>query len=66
MKIRRIEGPTPNGGAYSVIVYLNIDFQPVEEIEATHAEITEYDQNGLVILRTYAELQPLRPFQEEL
>lgn len=57
---RRVDGPTPNGGAYTVITYYDIEHKRVDEEVATHAELVEFDANGEQVLRTYVELEPVR------
>lgn len=51
----RIEGPTPNGGAYAVAIFSR-DGKPAEKADATAVEITEYAADGTALLRTYGRL----------
>ncbi len=53
----RTEGPTPNGGAYSILYFQDADGNPVEKSEATRAEAVEFDAPGNQIFRTYLELE---------
>lgn len=49
-EVRRVEGPTPNGGAYMIIFrHRNGD--------ETQVEITEYDENDEPVFRTYGRLE---------
>jgi hypothetical protein len=52
----RREGPTPNGGAYSEIIYLDDNMNLVDKTEATQAEILEYNDANQVIQRTYGRI----------
>jgi len=54
--VERAEGPTPNGGAYSVAIFLDDLRRPVPKEEATAVEIQEFDEDGTMIFRTYGEL----------
>lgn len=56
VKPRRIEGPTPKGGAYSLVYYRDADGAPCERDKAVEAEIHECDSDGEVIARTYGTL----------
>jgi len=49
----RIEGPTPNGGAYAIMYFMDDNGDPCAEDRAARAEIVEYDQDGNGIFRTY-------------
>lgn len=51
----RIDGPTPNGGAYAV-AYYSKEGQPVDREQATEVEICEFDQAGNCLFRTYGKL----------
>jgi hypothetical protein len=50
------DGPTPNGGVRSTIYYQDAEGNPVDEADATHVLIVEYDGKGESIQRTYGEL----------
>jgi hypothetical protein len=52
------DGPTPNGGVSSEIIYSDDNGNPVEKAQATQAEIREYDAQGKVINRTYGKIRP--------
>lgn len=54
------DGPTPNGGVRSEIIYLK-GRSACEKHLADGAEITEYDQNGAVIMRIYMALDVSAP-----
>ena len=49
--IRRVDGPTPNGGVYMIIGEYSQNGQ-------RRAEITEYDDQDNAIFRTYGTLTP--------
>ena len=51
--MKRIDEPTPNGGAYSVIYFKDKDGNPCSESAAKHFEIIEYDENNEPIMHTY-------------
>ena len=51
--IRRIEGPTPNGGEYAEISFTDRKGKPCEEKDAYRFTINEYDKEGTVINSTY-------------
>lgn len=46
------EGPTPEGGAYSIARYADAD-GPADKQDASEAEITEYDAQGNILNTTY-------------
>lgn len=51
----RAEGPTPAGGAYSVAVGLDATGEETDDLPSAHTVvITEYDEDGQQIARTYA------------
>lgn len=52
----RVDGPTPNGGAYSISYYKDASGEPVPEAKATSAEIVEFTASGSAIHRTYTRL----------
>ena len=45
----RRDGPTPFGGDYSVLYYLNKKYEPVDSSVATHGAIREYKADGTCI-----------------
>lgn len=49
----RHDGPTPNGGAYSIAYFLDDHRDPVAKDEATAMEIIEFDADGEQVHRTY-------------
>lgn len=65
MATERVEGPTPNGGAYAVIVYLGEDGDQAEKEQAAAAEVVEYDEQDEAIFRTYANFKSVRGTDEE-
>jgi hypothetical protein len=48
---------TPSGGSRSVIIYQDGNGLPVSKDVAVRAEVTEYDDRGNAIHRTYASLK---------
>ena len=52
----RIDKPTPNGGAYSIIYYQNADGGSTSKDKALRAEIVEFSSSGKQIFRTYMSL----------
>jgi hypothetical protein len=54
---RRVEGPTPKGGAYS-IGYFSHDGRPVPQRFANQILIIEYDDDGREIYRTFGLCTP--------
>ena len=55
---KRIDGPTPNGGVYSVARYFDEDGNPVDESVGPVVVITEYDRNDRSVFRTYGRMSP--------
>lgn len=51
----RREGPTPAGGAYSIASF-SFNGNPCPPDKADGVEITEYAQDGAVVLRTYGRV----------
>lgn len=49
----RIDGPTPNGGAYAIAYFRDADGKPCSKDMATNIEIVEFDENGRDVFRTY-------------
>lgn len=49
----RIDGPTPNGGAYSVAHFLDAAGRPCPKSRAAAAEVHEFDGSGGPVFRTY-------------
>ena len=52
-KQERCDEPTPNGGIYSILTYLNERHDIVEKDQATKAIIVEYNEKDEGIFRTY-------------
>ena len=57
MTQERIDGETPNGGAYAIAYYQDKDGEPVEKIRAVAVEIVEFNADGEAIWRTYGALE---------
>jgi len=51
------DGPTPNGGDYSIIYYLDKDGNSTTKKKASSIEIIEFDDKGQEIFRTYGDLK---------
>ena len=51
MNIRK-DGPTPNGGAYSIAYYLDKDRAPTDPKDAVFVIICEYDENDNLLFET--------------
>ena len=58
MTVERHEGPTPNGGSYSVAYYLTSTGQLIDKSLARRIKIEEYDADDNLIWRTYGFLTP--------
>jgi hypothetical protein len=57
MTQERIDGPTPNGGVYSIAYFSDDDGKPTSKQKATRMEIVEFDGNGNEVFRTYMRKQ---------
>ena len=56
----RRDGPTPNGGAYSIAHWSDAQGRPVPRGLARYVEVVEYDAEGGQVFRTYGKVrQPL-------
>lgn len=55
---KRINGPTPNGGAYSEIYYFNDSGDSVDEKAATKCVIRECTEDGDLIQETWGTCSP--------
>jgi hypothetical protein len=47
----RVDGPTPNGGAYSIAYFRDAEGNPCQKAGA--AEIVEFDAKGEAVHRSY-------------
>jgi hypothetical protein len=54
---KRMEGPTPAGGEYGVVYFLNDAGEPADEAVATRFEFIEYDTNGDHVERSYGTIE---------
>jgi hypothetical protein len=54
----RIEGPTPNGGAYAIALFSDENKVPCPKESAVNVEIYEYDEEGGILLTTYGRYEP--------
>ncbi len=52
----RIDGPTPNGGAYAIAYYFDKNDNPCPPEKAYRVEVVEYDNKGNRINSTYSFL----------
>lgn len=41
----RVEGPTPNGGVYSIAYFFNSEHKPCSKQEAAEVRVNEYDRD---------------------
>lgn len=53
MATKRVDGPTPNGGAYSIAYYQDAKGNDADVDKATNMLIVEYSSDGQVIRNTY-------------
>lgn len=54
----RQDGPTPNGGTYSIAYWQDAQGRPVEKAEAVAAEVIEFTDDGQQVFRTYMTIGP--------
>lgn len=54
--VQRIDEPTPNGGDYSEIIYMNDNWDVVDEDVATQCVIRECAADGSLIRETFGIL----------
>lgn len=55
---RRIEGPTPCGGAYAILYFFDSNGQSTTEDKAVTAIGVEFDQNGNQLQSTNFVMKP--------
>jgi hypothetical protein len=55
----RSEGPTPKGGAYAIIFYLDDEWDLTTKDVATHFEVIEYGADGRSFFHTRGDRTPL-------
>lgn len=48
-------GPTPNGGDYSILTWLDEHGRPAEREKAVEGRISEYKDDGTLVHTTYLE-----------
>ena len=48
--------PLPNGGAYAIVHYQDVDGTPVTKAEALRAEVFEYKADGTAIAVTILDM----------
>ena len=53
----RMQGPTPNGGSYSILHWKDRAGRPTHQHQAAQVEVIEYDQKGAEIQRSQAPLE---------
>lgn len=56
MTKERFDGPTPHGGTYTMIYYLDGKRALTDKGKAVAAEIVEFDANDNQVWRTYMEI----------
>jgi len=54
----RREGPTPNGGAYSLLNFLDATWKPVTRERAAMVEVVEYSAEGAILKCTIVKKKP--------
>lgn len=53
----RTDGPTPNGGDYTLAVYVNLEtLVEVDESQATGMVVSEYTDSGELVSETVASI----------
>jgi hypothetical protein len=57
MAEKRVPGPTPSGGEYGVVRYLDANSRECEAADAVMLEFREYTGNGELIATTTATLE---------
>jgi hypothetical protein len=55
---QRVDKPTPNGGAYSIMYFKDAAGNPVDKESAVAAEAIEYTAGGVMVWRTYLKVAP--------
>ena len=55
--IRRIDGPTPSGGAYAILYFYDENDNPVVEENASKAYGVEFDNEGKTMKTTYFNIR---------
>lgn len=55
---QRDDGPTPNGGAYSIAYFSDARGNPCAREDAHSMEIVEFDADGEAVHRTYMRKPP--------
>jgi hypothetical protein len=53
--MKKIDGPTPSGGSYATVAYLNDDHESVDEELATTVIISEFDDDGNIINEIFSK-----------
>lgn len=53
----RKDGPTPNGGAYSIAYFQNEKGEATTKDKATRMEIVEFSKAGIELHRTYGDIK---------
>ena len=59
MSFERVEGPTPDGYAYSIAFFRDTNNRPVPKSRAVNIEIVEYDENDEAMKRTYGAIEKI-------
>lgn len=52
-EVQRVDEPTPNGGDYSEIIYMDDSFDVVDEVVATKCVIRECTADGSLVCETF-------------
>ena len=54
---QRIDGPTPNGGAYSIAYFQDAEGEATTKEKAVKVEVVEFSRSGDHVFRTYANIK---------
>jgi hypothetical protein len=55
--VKRIDGPTPNGGVYAEVSFTDKNGKPCVEEEAAKCTINEFAEDGTLINSVYSIVQ---------
>jgi len=58
MNSERIDDPTPSGGTYSIMNYMDVNGDPADKDVAVKGEVSEFDGDGIQIRSTLFDMSP--------
>lgn len=58
MAIERVDGATPNGGDYTLAVFVDDEGNEVEKAKATQVMVSEFTLSGYLVAETTGTLTP--------